>query len=198
MVSFGRLIVPASTLHFRKYLVYRIFADCFLNVLSYLSFLLFQCFGIGMPPKTGRFTADDFEKKYGKLVRDKYAEHGTAYKLDQALQAHKPPICMTQGVLKQWLLKYGKSAAAGNAASSSAPPASAAISIKSCADLQEKFGHVWSPPTQELLAPLRSKFLVKEIMAMPSGIAVTEPEPAPSLLPILDWLLMKKEILPQQ
>ena len=60
-----------------------------------------------MPPKSDKISADDFEKKYGKLVREKYAEFGTAYKLDKALRAHKPAICMTQGLLKQWLLNGG-------------------------------------------------------------------------------------------
>ena len=78
---------------------------------------------------SNRFSADDFEKKYGKLVREKYAEYGTAFKLDKALRAHKPAICMTQGLLKQWFLKYGGAAAGGNAASSSGQAVSAAISF---------------------------------------------------------------------
>ena len=65
---------------------------------------------------SNRFSADDFEKKYGKLVREKYAEYGTAFKLDKALRAHKPAICMTQGLLKQWFSKYGGAAGEGNAA----------------------------------------------------------------------------------
>ena len=95
-----------------------------------------------MPPKSEKKSADDFEKKYGKLVREKYAEYGTAFKLDKALRAHKPAICMTQGLLKQWFSKYGGAAAEGNAASSSGQPASAAISITSRAELQQKFGDV--------------------------------------------------------
>ena len=86
-----------------------------------------------MPSKSDKISADDFEKQYGKLVREKYAEYGTAYKLDKALRAHKPAICMTQGLLKQWLLKYGSAAAEGNAAS---------ISITSRAELEQRFGDV--------------------------------------------------------
>ena len=33
------------------------------------------------------------------------ANLATAYKLDQAIRARKPPIYMTQGLLKQWLFK---------------------------------------------------------------------------------------------
>ena len=55
------------------------------------------------------------------------------------MQAHKPPICMTQGLLKQWLSKYGKAAAAHDASSSSG---SAAVRISSRAELEEKFGNV--------------------------------------------------------
>ena len=95
-----------------------------------------------MPPKSDKCSADDFEKKYGKLVREKYAEYGTAFKLDKALRAHKPAICMTQGLLKQWFLKYGGAATGGNAASSSGQAVSAAIRITSRAELQQKFGDV--------------------------------------------------------
>jgi len=51
-----------------------------------------------MPPKSEKKSADDFEEKYGKLVREKYADAGTAYMLDKALRAHKPAICLTQGL----------------------------------------------------------------------------------------------------
>ena len=34
------------------------------------------------------------------------AECATAYKLDNALRAHKPAIFMTQRLLKQWFLKF--------------------------------------------------------------------------------------------
>ena len=81
-----------------------------------------------MPPKSEKLSADDFENKYGKLVREKYVEFGTAYKLDKALRAHKPAICMTQGLLKQWFSKYGHCAAAGNALCAGGP---APISITS-------------------------------------------------------------------
>ena len=89
---------------------------------------------------SNRFSADDFEKKYGKLVREKYAEYGTAFKLDKALRAHKPAICMTQGLLKQWFSKYGSAGPEGHSASSSGQAACAAISISSRAELQEKYG----------------------------------------------------------
>ena len=89
-----------------------------------------------MPPKSEKFPADDFEKKYGRLVRENYVEAGTAYKLDKALRAHKPAICMTQGILKQWFLKYGP------AAPSAGEPAIDAISISSRADLEQKYGDV--------------------------------------------------------
>ena len=95
-----------------------------------------------MSPKSEKFSADDFEKKYGKLVREKYAEFGTAHRLDKALRAHKPAICVTQGLLKQWFLKYGSAVAEGKSDSSTGQPASAAISIESRAELEQKFGDV--------------------------------------------------------
>ena len=61
------------------------------------------------------YTAVDFEKNHGDLVRQQYGECVTAYKLDKALRARSPPICMTQGLLKQWLLKYGRAKEAAGA-----------------------------------------------------------------------------------
>ena len=95
-----------------------------------------------MAPKSEKFTADEFEKKYGNLVREQYGQCGTAFKLDKALRAHKPAICITQGILKQWYLKYGSAGPEGHSASSSGQAVCAAISISCRAELQEKYGDI--------------------------------------------------------
>lgn len=64
-----------------------------------------QCIAIAMAPKKIKInTADALEVKYGVIVR----EYGnvSSYKLKQALYSRTRPLDITEGVLKQWILKY--------------------------------------------------------------------------------------------
>ena len=98
---------------------------------------LYPC--IRMAPKSAKYTADDFEKQYGKLVREEYAEYRTALKFHKALRAHNPSICMTQGILKQWFSKY----------ETGGQQASTAIAISSRGELEQKYGDVLHKMAEE-------------------------------------------------
>ena len=93
------------------------------------------------------YTAVDFEKNHGDLVRQQYGECVTAYKLDKALRARRPPICMTQGLLKQWLLKYGRVLDAAGAED--------LIRISSRAELESKYGDTLATMADEYSTPYR-------------------------------------------
>ena len=49
-----------------------------------------------------RLTAVQFEAQYGDLVRREYAEHSTARTLRRALEERRPPVLVSEGVLKVW------------------------------------------------------------------------------------------------
>jgi hypothetical protein len=49
-------------------------------------------------------SAEDLETQYGEVVRALGNE--TAFKLKKALYSRAPPLDVTEGVLKQWILKY--------------------------------------------------------------------------------------------
>ena len=90
-----------------------------------------------MPPKVLNITADHFETKYGAQMRAEYSQYTTARQLKNAL-ANRPryPILVSDGVLKQWFLKYNSTVGAGAAAPE------AVVSITSRADLESKYGHM--------------------------------------------------------
>ena len=73
-------------------------------------------------------TAAQFEKRYGKLVREEYADLGYRA-LSTALLARQPPIDVPRGVLEQWLKRK-----------SIKPPDS--ITVSSTNELEEKYGAV--------------------------------------------------------
>ena len=52
-----------------------------------------------MPPK---LTAAEFERRHGELVMREYSDVGTARLLRNALKARRPPIEVSDGVLKVW------------------------------------------------------------------------------------------------
>ena len=58
-----------------------------------------------MAPK-GKLTAALFHERYGELVSEHFAQHTTAYTLRIALSQRKPPIIVTDGMLKLWFAKY--------------------------------------------------------------------------------------------
>ena len=51
--------------------------------------------------------ADQLEATYGDEVRQLALIHTTARRLKGALEERRPPLYYTDGVLKQWLQKYG-------------------------------------------------------------------------------------------
>ena len=76
-----------------------------------------------MPPK---LTADAFESQYGKLVTREYSQCGTARVLNNALKARKPPILVSDAMLKVWFGKYRL------------PPGG--VKVSSAQELNERFG----------------------------------------------------------
>ena len=58
-----------------------------------------------MAPKV-KLTAALFQERYGELVSEHFAQHTTAYTLRIALSQRKPPIIVTDGMLKLWFAKY--------------------------------------------------------------------------------------------
>ena len=84
-------------------------------------------------------TADKFEEQYGNLVREQYAHCGTARVLGNALKTRRPPICITDGVLKQRFKKYGHKEDA------TAAEAETAIRISNRAELETKYGDILGP-----------------------------------------------------
>ena len=58
-----------------------------------------------MAPKE-KLTAALFHARYGNLVSEHFAQHTTAHTLRIALSQRKPPIVVTDGMLKLWFAKY--------------------------------------------------------------------------------------------
>ena len=58
-----------------------------------------------MAPKL-KLTAALFHERYGDLVSEHFAQCTTAHTLRIALSQRKPPIIVTDGMLKIWLAKY--------------------------------------------------------------------------------------------
>ena len=54
-----------------------------------------------MAPKY-KLTAACFQEKYGHVVSEHFAQYTTAHTLRVALAARKPPITVTDGMLKVW------------------------------------------------------------------------------------------------
>ena len=54
-----------------------------------------------MAPKL-KLTAAGFQEKYGDLVSDLFAQYTTAHSLRVALAARRPPIVVSDGMLKMW------------------------------------------------------------------------------------------------
>ena len=54
----------------------------------------------------GKLTAALFEEQYGKLVSEDFSWYHSARTLRVALSQRKPPILVTDGMLKVWFAKY--------------------------------------------------------------------------------------------
>ena len=54
-----------------------------------------------MAPKV-KLTAALFQERYGDLVSEHFAQYTTAHTLRVALSERKPPIIVTDGMLKMW------------------------------------------------------------------------------------------------
>ena len=68
-----------------------------------------------------RMTADAFEEQYGDLVRREFSEYTTAFTLKKALEQRRPPVRVSDGVLKEWLAKTGLPEGAVKVSSSDEP-----------------------------------------------------------------------------
>ena len=80
-----------------------------------------------MAPKE-KLTAALFHERYGDLVSEHYAQHTAAYTLRIALSKRKPPIIVTDGMLKLWFAKYRVP--------------SDAVSVDSLEELHSRYGDV--------------------------------------------------------
>ena len=54
----------------------------------------------------GNLTAALFQERYGNLVSEHFAQYTTPHTLRVALSERKPPIFVTDGMLKMWFAKY--------------------------------------------------------------------------------------------
>ena len=91
--------------------------------LALLCFLGFSC----MAPKA-KLTAALFQERYGNLVSDHFAQYTTARTLRIALSERKPPIIVTDGMLKIWFAKYRMP--------------SDAVTVSSAEELHTKYGDI--------------------------------------------------------
>ena len=80
-----------------------------------------------MAPKM-KLTAALFNERYGAVVSEHFAQHTTAYTLRVALSQRKPPIIVTDGMLKLWFAKYRLP--------------SDAVTVDSLEELHSKYGDV--------------------------------------------------------
>ena len=80
-----------------------------------------------MAPKVN-LTAALFHERYGDLVSEHFAQHTTARTLRIALSQHKPPIIVTDGMLKIWFAKYRLP--------------EDAVTVSSAVDLHTRYGEV--------------------------------------------------------
>ena len=58
-----------------------------------------------MAPKQ-KVTAALFHERYGNFASEHFAQHTTAYTLRIALSQRKPPIIVSDGMLKLWFARY--------------------------------------------------------------------------------------------
>ena len=78
-----------------------------------------------MAPKC-KLTAKLFQERYGDLVSEHFSQYTTAYTLRVALSQRKPPIIVTDGMLKIWFAKFRL--------------ASDAVTVSSAEELNTRYG----------------------------------------------------------
>ena len=103
-----------------------------------------------MAPKK-KLTAALFQELYGDLVSEHFAEYTTARTLRVALSQRKPPIIVTDGMLKHWFAKYRLP--------------SYAVTVSSAEELHTRYGDVLpaiaaqNPTAYRLMKVLKAVFL---------------------------------------
>ena len=80
-----------------------------------------------MAPKV-KLTAALFHERYGSFVTEHFAQYTTARTLRIALSERKPPIIVTDGMLKIWFAKYRMP--------------SDAVTVSSAEELHTKYGDI--------------------------------------------------------
>ena len=104
----------------------------------------------GMAPKV-KLTAALFHERYGNLVSEHFAQYTTARTLRIALSERKPPIIVTDGMLKIWFAKYRLP--------------SDAVTVSSAEELHTRYGDVLpaiaaqNPTAYRLMKVLKAVFL---------------------------------------
>ena len=93
-----------------------------------------------MAPKM-KLTAALFHERYGELVSEHFAQHTTAYTLRIALSQRRPPIIVTDGMLKLWFAKYRVP--------------SDAVTVESVEELHTRYGDVLPAIAAQNSSPYR-------------------------------------------
>ena len=100
-----------------------------------------------MPPKLRpKLTAAEFERRYGALVNREYSGMGTARLLRNALSERRPPIEVSEGVLKVWFSNFRLPAGG--------------VKVSTARELNEKYGDV----VAELAKRYESAFLLSKAL----------------------------------
>ena len=103
-----------------------------------------------MAPKV-KLTAALFQELYGDLVTEHFAQYTTARTLRVALAERKPPIIVTDGMLKLWFDKYRLP--------------SDAVTVSSAEELHRRYGDVLpaiaahNPTAYRVMKVLKAVFL---------------------------------------
>ena len=98
-----------------------------------------------------KLTAALFHERYGSLVTEDFAQYTTARTLRVALAERKPPIIVTDGMLKLWFDKYRLP--------------SDAVTVSSAEELHTRYGDVLpaiaaqTPTAYRLMKVLKAVFL---------------------------------------
>ena len=100
-----------------------------------------------MPAKLRpKLTAAEFERRYGALVNREYSGMGTARLLRNALSERRPPIEVSEGVLKVWFSNFRLPAGGEK--------------VSTARELNEKYGDV----VAELAKTYASAFLLSKAL----------------------------------
>ena len=104
-----------------------------------------------------RLTAVQFEAQYGELVRREFPQYLTARTLRRALEERRPPVRVSDGVLKVWF------------ATQAAPPGT--VTVSSASELDEQYGDM----VRALAATHESAYkLCRALLAATPPLRVTD------------------------